>query len=308
MAAEPPLCAQEGLAPAVPGAEAPPASPHTVQNTNNLAAPKRAEPHPSQLSHQLDPEGVPRRGNGCSPIPAAALQPRWAPALASAGSDPVATGDWWQPPAAPARPSLAPGSSQKLSSTWWLSANRPRGQTRSHPPVPLPGDAAGRRPAEVGGEQIVRKKARQSPSSSSEQDLLQVYTPLEPAGRVCPRHSSCGSSNTGARARRDAGLVSRQRVPPALLGPGWGTGAASPMAKRSKSCQEEGDALLGIGLPAASPCPQSPCLCLCSEGHPGRAGTEPGMTARGGRKPGIQADASWVAPAAGTSRGTGSAA
>lgn len=45
-------------------------------------------------------------------------------------------------------------------------------------PPPLPGDGAGGRPAAVGGEQIVHKKACQSPSCSAEQDLLRVYTPF----------------------------------------------------------------------------------------------------------------------------------
>lgn len=82
------------------------------------------------------------------------------------------------------------------------------------------------------------------------------------------------------------------------------------MAMRSKSGQEEGDALLAVGLPATFPCPKARVSICPVRGT--RAGlgqswaVAPGATARGARKPRIKADASSPAPAAATSQGADS--
>lgn len=185
-------------------------------------------------------------GDGCSVALGAALQAWLAPGFA---------GLWW----ALAHPA------QGLQRNW------SRGQSSSHRLMPLPGDAAGRGPAAAGGEQIVRKKARQSLRSSSEQDLLRVFPPLPgPAGRLWGT-----GPLRGLRARSGWDAWSCLQVPPVLPGLGWGAGAASSGAVTSKSCQEEGDVCWPLGywqLPLALK-PESPSL---SEGHPHGAGMEPG--------------------------------
>lgn len=101
------LPAPQGLlASVVPRAEAPPASPCCAKTTNNLAAPKQAEPHeplsiPAE-DHPPDPEEDLRRADSCFLVPAAALQVWLALGFASSGNDPTATEEL------PAQPSLAP--------------------------------------------------------------------------------------------------------------------------------------------------------------------------------------------------------
>lgn len=227
---------QGRLALVVRGAEAPPASPRRAKTTSNLAIPKRAEPHEPHPSQLKVTRLIRRRVNGCSPVPVP---------LCRISSDPAATGD---------RQGAAGGS------------EAPEGFQQLGPGArPSPTAAARRRcgrAASGGGRGTdCPQKSMSVPElqrrAGSPAGLYPIC--LSPrggfGGQCVPCTAPLGSSSMGAHAGWHARLASHRRVPPALPRPGQGTGAASPVAMGSKSCQEEDDALLAVGLWATSPCP-----------------------------------------------------